>query len=84
MKIRFEPHVRPGSQSFGYRTRTVLVVDESVGHVYPPIWKGPLQRTQPLADPRFTDIYLLTAPHETNDHSPVLVPVEARDKELGF
>jgi hypothetical protein len=72
----------PGSKGIDNLTRSVLAVHESVGHVDPPFRKGSIQRRQPLADSRLTGIDLLSAAHETNDHRPVLVPVEAGDQEL--
>src|SRR6185295_15552946 len=38
----------------------------------------------PLADSRLTGIDLLSAAHETNDHRPVLMPIEAGDEEFWF
>lgn len=84
MKVRFELHVLSCSQGFDEPTCVVLAVYESVGHVDPPVRKGLVQRAEPLADPRLSGIDLLSAPHETNDHRPVPVPIEAGDEELGL
>src|SRR5712692_4918016 len=50
MEIRFEFHVRPGSQGFNEPTCSVLAANESIRNVDPPSRKGSVKRPQPFTD----------------------------------
>src|SRR5881409_3801225 len=67
---------------FQYFASSVFTVGELRGNVDMPTGKGFLERLDPLTDPCFTRIDLLTSTYQTNNHCPIRMTIEAGDQKL--
>src|SRR5438874_2530169 len=67
-----------------HSTSCVLTVGESRRNKHLPLRKSPIYCIKPRVNARFARVDFLSAADQTDDNSPILVPIHIRDQELRF